>query len=136
MKEKIFKIMAERNGIQLKPIPLRVILPHELQARRNHGGQSLIKLDERGGLSPKEALHVLKDIDWYDNDESKRIMLLTCDEADRELRVLVRERYLRLRAEEEGRQFHVACSHPERPKDASRGVVRCQKCRGLVEAGA
>jgi hypothetical protein len=42
-------------------IPWWVIAPHEAQARINHGGQTLERLADRGGLSPTEALAVLED---------------------------------------------------------------------------
>ena len=42
-------------------IPWSVIAPHEAQALRNQGGQTLERLQERGGLSPEEALAVLED---------------------------------------------------------------------------
>lgn len=45
-------------------IPWDVIAPHEEQALRNHCGQSLERLAERGGLSPQEALAVLEDRNW------------------------------------------------------------------------
>jgi len=40
-------------------LPWDMIEPHEDQARRNHGGQSLERLAERGGLSAAEAVAVL-----------------------------------------------------------------------------
>jgi hypothetical protein len=42
-------------------IPFKLIAPHEAQAQANHGGQTLERLAERGGLSPKELLAVLTD---------------------------------------------------------------------------
>jgi len=45
-------------------IPWAVIVTHEAQARRNHGGQSLDVLAERGGLSACEAVAVLSDRPW------------------------------------------------------------------------
>lgn len=45
-------------------IPWWVIAQHEAQAMRNHGGQTLERLAERGGLSPTEALCVIEDRAW------------------------------------------------------------------------
>lgn len=45
-------------------IPWVLLAPHERQARSNHGGQSLERLADRGGLSPCEALAVLEDRPW------------------------------------------------------------------------
>ena len=42
-------------------IPWRWLTPHETQAKKNHGGQDLVTLYNRGGLSPQEALDVLED---------------------------------------------------------------------------
>lgn len=45
-------------------IPYNIIAPHEAQAMRNHGGQSLQRLAERGGLDWTEIFAVLKDKTW------------------------------------------------------------------------
>lgn len=42
-----------------KSVPWSLVVPHEKQALRNHGGQSLEKLAHRGGLSPRELCLVL-----------------------------------------------------------------------------
>jgi lambda repressor-like predicted transcriptional regulator len=49
-------------------IPWDMISPHEKQAALNHGGQSLARLAERGGLSPCEAVAVLEDRKWSHMD--------------------------------------------------------------------
>lgn len=41
-----------------------VLLPHEPQAMRNHGGQTLKRLAERGGLSWQEVFAVINDKTW------------------------------------------------------------------------
>lgn len=48
----------ERAGCP-RAIPWRFVAPHEAQARENHGGQTLERLAERGGLSPIELFYVL-----------------------------------------------------------------------------
>lgn len=54
--------LTRRFPIQDGPsIPWWIIAPHEKQAIKNHGGQTLERLAERGGLSPSEALAVLED---------------------------------------------------------------------------
>jgi hypothetical protein len=42
-------------------LPMSLFRAHEDQAHRNHGGQSLERLAERGGLAPFEALAILED---------------------------------------------------------------------------
>jgi hypothetical protein len=51
-------------------VPWNVIAPHEPQAMRNHGGQSLERLAQRGGLGPCEALAVLEDRAWARMDQT------------------------------------------------------------------
>lgn len=58
---KPFPILSTRkypHGIA--SIPWEMIAPHEEQAQHNHGGQTLQRLAERGGLSAQEAVAVLK----------------------------------------------------------------------------
>lgn len=43
-----------------RPIPWALIAPHEAQAMKNHGGQSLRRLAERQGLSPCEAMCAIR----------------------------------------------------------------------------
>ncbi len=45
-------------------VPWEFIKPHERQALYNHGGQSLARLSNRGGLSVTEALAVVKGLDY------------------------------------------------------------------------
>jgi len=65
-----FPIMASlpdrrRYGSQLRAsIPWAMIEPHRKQAAKNHGGQSLERLADRGGLAPDEAIAVLEDRAW------------------------------------------------------------------------
>jgi hypothetical protein len=47
-------------------IPWGLIAPHDAQAQKNHGGQSLERLAARGGLAPEEALAVLADKPWHE----------------------------------------------------------------------
>lgn len=126
MKEKVFPIMDERGG-KLPPVPLRVVVLHEATALKNHH-QPLLQLNARGGLTPKEMLHVLLDVRW-DNSSvpSKRIQNMTQGEAEREMRELVRSQYRMLI------QVDGLCDHPkELPKDVSHGVRKCHKCGMLV----
>jgi hypothetical protein len=62
--ERMFPIMGNRPASHIEPIPWSIIAPHEEQARRNHGGQSLDRLAQRGGLDPIEAIAVLTDQDY------------------------------------------------------------------------
>lgn len=54
---------VRRAGVMLLVlgIPWSMIAPHEMQARTNHGGQTLRRLAERGGLGADEAIAVLND---------------------------------------------------------------------------
>lgn len=53
----------------LQSVPWDFVAPHERQAMLNHGGQSLKRLAERGGLSPRELLAVMSDVRFEDSDE-------------------------------------------------------------------
>ena len=44
------------------------VAPHEKQALENHG-QTLERLAQRGGLSPRELLAVLRGVGWHDVHE-------------------------------------------------------------------
>ena len=50
----------ERLGCP-RTVPLALVAPHEAQAMRNHGGQTLARLAERGGLAPEELVCTLLD---------------------------------------------------------------------------
>ena len=52
---------ARRADGDLKSIPWAMIAPHDATAQRNHGGQNLVRLAQRGGLCPLEAVAVLED---------------------------------------------------------------------------
>lgn len=45
-------------------IPWDVLAPHETQAEINHGGQSLERLAQRGGLSWQEVYAIINDKTW------------------------------------------------------------------------
>jgi len=49
------------KGWQPLNVPWDLVLPHEEQAKANHGGQSLLTLAARGGLSICELASVLDD---------------------------------------------------------------------------
>jgi hypothetical protein len=72
---------ARAPGVRSR-IPWEVIAPHEQQANRNHGGQTLARLAERGGLSPAEAISVIEDHEFSP---------LSDDAADDRLEELVAE---------------------------------------------
>ncbi len=46
-------------------IPWELVKAHNRQAIANHGGQTLARLSERGGLCPKELLAVLENKNYY-----------------------------------------------------------------------
>lgn len=59
-----YKMFPIINSRPYQSIPWDMLTPHEAQAERNHGGQTLKRLAERGGLSWAEALAVLTDKKW------------------------------------------------------------------------
>jgi len=68
--EKEFK--GRRFPIMEGPsIPWEMILPHERQAKKNHGGQTLERLAERGGLGCSEVVAVLYDRPWTRMDSAE-----------------------------------------------------------------
>ena len=56
-------IMPIMGSKLMSEIPWGFIAPHETQARNNHG-QSLETLASRGGLSPSEAIDIVKVQRW------------------------------------------------------------------------
>ena len=56
--------MAVTGKTEATSVPWSLMAPHEAQAKRNHGGQSLARLAERQGLSAGEALAVVLDRPW------------------------------------------------------------------------
>jgi len=55
---------AWRNLGCPQEVPWELLASHEKQALQNHGGQTLERLHERGGLSPKEMVAVIEDKLW------------------------------------------------------------------------
>lgn len=57
---------ARRNRRTSYPIavPWDLVKDHEEQAQKNHS-QTLTRLSERGGLSPKELWCIVHDVDFY-----------------------------------------------------------------------
>jgi len=74
---------VDSSGLGPSSIPWRVIAPHEQQAQRNHGGQTLQRLKERGGLCACEATAVLEDRPWhrFENHEDAERRLVELVEA-------------------------------------------------------
>ena len=64
-KEAVEAIQAAGCAFAVVGVPWNLMAPHERQARSNHGGQSLARLAERGGLSACEALAILEDRPWH-----------------------------------------------------------------------
>lgn len=74
----------------LKSIPWAMIAPHDAAAQRNHGGQNLIRLAQRGGLCPLEAVAVLEDVHyrtrWPDTHDRE-----TCEKQTLEARAILKQ---------------------------------------------
>lgn len=52
-------------------IPWDMVAPHDAQAKANHYGQDLAKLQSRAGVSYCEALAILDDRPWRAMDENE-----------------------------------------------------------------
>ena len=64
LKDRVREIRAAGVTMLVLGLPWSMIAPHEMQARSNHGGQTLRRLAERGGLGACEAVAVLNDRRW------------------------------------------------------------------------
>ena len=93
----MFPIQATLPG-QLRSMPWEIVQPHEAQALRNHCGQSLLRLAERGGLEAREMVAVLEDKDyrtkWPALPAARSEMDAESAKADMELRRLIAAFYL------------------------------------------
>ncbi len=65
MSERHFPILHPVQGTATS-VPWAVVAPHEAQALRNHYGQTLDRLAERGGLDVVELWCVVHDKAWSD----------------------------------------------------------------------
>jgi hypothetical protein len=55
--------MPVMKGVNIKSIPMRLLVPFERQAVRNHS-QSLQRLAERGGMDATEILGMVRGLSW------------------------------------------------------------------------
>jgi hypothetical protein len=56
----VFPILYDREWAQYRRfVPWSLVAPFEEQAKKNHGGQTLERLAERGGLSPHELVALI-----------------------------------------------------------------------------
>ncbi|MFJ7315237.1 hypothetical protein ACIQVE_21240 [Pseudomonas sp. NPDC098747] len=55
--------MPVMKGVNIKSIPMHLLMPYERQAVRNHS-QSLQRLAERGGMCPTEILGIIRGLSW------------------------------------------------------------------------
>lgn len=83
-KEPMFPILGDPI---IKAIPWSALRAHEARAKKNHGGQSLNRLSNRGGLWIEEAYCVIKDIDyprqaWDKNSVRVALMRLVWEAAE------------------------------------------------------
>lgn len=60
-----YELRNQPDGVPFE-VPWAFVAPHDAQARRNHGGQTLARLSERGGLCVSELVAVLEGRDWRD----------------------------------------------------------------------
>lgn len=65
---RLFKIMSIRGYASPKAIPWELVAPHESQALANHS-QTLERLNERGGLDPRELYGVMNGYKWRELDK-------------------------------------------------------------------
>jgi hypothetical protein len=65
-------LMSDRHRREVpecpRTIPWDFVASHDAQAQRNHGGQTLVRLAERGGLCPIELRAVVEDREYPWND--------------------------------------------------------------------
>lgn len=73
-------------------IPYNIIAPHEAQAMENHGGQTLQRLAERGGLDWAEILAVLKDKKWQEMGYGPGLSKEGLEKAKKDVLSYVKER--------------------------------------------
>lgn len=59
------------GNAKIKSVAWDIVEPHRAQAAKNHGGQSLETLAQRGGLSLDELVAVLADRNWFGLFEMK-----------------------------------------------------------------
>lgn len=64
------EVMPIMGSTLLSGIPWDMISPHDAQARSNHGGQSLERLAQRGGLAACEALDIIEGRRWGSTKQS------------------------------------------------------------------
>ena len=65
LKEKYDALVAKRFPLQGGPsVPWKAVLPHDRQCQKNHGGQTLQRIAERGGLDCGEFWYVMNDLPW------------------------------------------------------------------------
>lgn len=87
MQPKQFPIMVGYRGTPgpcPSSIPWEAIAPYDGQAKYNHGGQSLERLAERGGLSPLEAFCVMtgKTLNYTDSSNWDVLSKEACEYLD------------------------------------------------------
>ena len=70
-------------------IPWDLVAPHEAQAKHNHGGQTLTRLAQRGGLDAMEAVAVLEDTDYRTRWPDRTVLENSQAEALKRLNELV-----------------------------------------------
>jgi hypothetical protein len=58
------QVMPIMGATLLKEMPFAMLVPHEAQALSNHGGQTLDRLAQRGGLGASEAVDILQGARW------------------------------------------------------------------------
>lgn len=72
----VMPIMPPNVGMQAPaPVPWAVFAPHETQALINHS-QNLVRLAQRGGLAPCEAVAILEGRRWHPMDPDAAVQRL------------------------------------------------------------
>ena len=64
----LVQVSRPNQRVTWREVPFSLIAPHARQAQENHG-QTLQRLEERGGLCESELLAVLEDRPWRSMDE-------------------------------------------------------------------
>lgn len=79
--ERVIRLVDVKYPVLQSPVeyvPYGLLIPHETQAKVNHGGQSLERLKERGGLSYNEMLCIIEDrkFEMVSNNEARNKVLV------------------------------------------------------------
>lgn len=129
-----FPILSIR-GQSFAPVSWALMARHEVTAQRNHDGQTLERLAQRGGLDPCEALAVVLDLPW---EAVRLVPLATAHAMLRALDAAVTQREAAERERDDAqRQSHEDAArymqHMGRADHYAQELRRCQQARQAAQ---